>query len=52
MFGRLFGRGGGSPVTALPVIRNVTIGRTLRVDPLAWRRYGGAALRPRMIRFE
>lgn len=43
MFGRLFGRGGGSPVTALPVIRNVTIGRTLRVDPLAWRRYGGAA---------
>ena len=43
MFGRLFGRGGEPAVPALPVVRNVTIGRTLRVDPLAWRRYGGAA---------
>jgi len=26
---------------AIPVVRNVTIGRTVRLDPLAWRRYGG-----------
>lgn len=25
---------------AIPVIRNVTIGRTVRLDPLAWRRLG------------
>ncbi|WP_367183359.1 DUF2491 family protein [Phenylobacterium sp.] len=25
---------------AVPVIRNVTIGRSVRLDPLAWRRYG------------
>ena len=25
----------------IPVVRNVTIGRTVRLDPLAWRRYGG-----------
>ena len=25
---------------AVPVVRNVTIGRSVRVDPLAWRRYG------------
>lgn len=24
----------------IPVVRNVTIGRTVRLDPLAWRRYG------------
>jgi len=28
---------------AIPVIRNVTIGRTVRLDPLAWRRLGDAA---------
>lgn len=42
MFGRLFGRGGGPAGPALPVIRNITIGRTVRLDPLAWRRHGGA----------
>lgn len=26
---------------AVPVVRNVTIGRSVRLDPLAWRRYGG-----------
>lgn len=26
---------------AIPVVRNVTIGRSVRLDPLAWRRYGG-----------
>lgn len=25
----------------IPVVRNVTIGRTVRLDPLAWRRLGG-----------
>lgn len=25
---------------AVPVVRNVTIGRSVRLDPLAWRRYG------------
>ena len=28
---------------ALPVVRNVTIGRSVRVDPLAWRRLGADA---------
>ena len=27
----------------IPVVRNVTIGRSVRVDPLAWRRLGGEA---------
>lgn len=42
MFRRLFGRKdeGGGP--NLPVVRNLTLGRSLRVDPLAWRRFGGA----------
>jgi hypothetical protein len=31
----------GEPTSALPVIRNVTIGRTVVLDPLAWRRFGG-----------
>lgn len=26
---------------AVPVVRNVTVGRSVRLDPLAWRRYGG-----------
>ena len=42
MFGRLFGRGGGPADPVLPEIRNITIGRTVRLDPLAWRRLGGA----------
>jgi len=39
MFGKLFGRKDASR-PALPVIRNVTIGRTVVLDPLAWRRFG------------
>jgi hypothetical protein len=41
MFGKMFGRGS-KPATgpALPVIRNVTIGRTVVLDPLTWRRFG------------
>jgi hypothetical protein len=27
--------------SAIPVVRNVTVGRSVRLDPLAWRRYGG-----------
>lgn len=43
MFRKLFGRDrGGSQAPALPVVRNVTIGRTVVLDPLAWRRFGGA----------
>src|SRR5688572_4684428 len=43
MFGKLFGSGKkpAEPVRALPVIRNVTIGRTVILDPLIWRRHGG-----------
>ena len=40
MFGRLFGGRNGGDRSTLPVIRNVTIGRTLVLDPLAWRRFG------------
>jgi hypothetical protein len=42
MFGKLFGSGKkpAEPVRALPVIRNVTIGRTVILDPLIWRRHG------------
>jgi hypothetical protein len=40
MFGKLFGRRDAQR-PALPVIRNVTIGRTVVLDPLAWRRFGG-----------
>lgn len=42
MFERFFGRRGEPELPQLPVVRNVTIGRTLRVDPLAWRRFGSA----------
>lgn len=41
MFDRLFGRKQALRDLALPTIRNVTIGRTLTLDPLAWRRFGG-----------
>lgn len=37
LFGGKKGAVGGP---AIPVVRNVTIGRTVRLDPLAWRRYG------------
>jgi hypothetical protein len=41
MFGKLFGGKDGDNKAALPVIRNVTIGRTVVLDPLAWRRFAG-----------
>nr|WP_296596162.1 DUF2491 family protein [Phenylobacterium sp.] len=41
MFRGLFGgRKDEARAPAVPVIRNVTIGRSVRLDPLAWRRYG------------
>ena len=42
---RLFGSGssGESEQPALPVVRNVTIGRTVRLDTIAWRRLEGSA---------
>jgi hypothetical protein len=46
MFDRLFGRESRSTEPALSAIRNVTIGRTVVLDPLAWRRFGGALLFP------
>lgn len=39
---RLFG-GGDRPVPTLPVVRDITIGRGVRLDTLAWRRLQGAA---------
>ena len=45
IFRGLFGgqKKGGRDEPALPVIRNVTIGRSVRLDPLAWRRLGADA---------
>ena len=42
---KLFGIGGGEEEgpAALPVVRNVTIGRTVRLDTLVWRRLEGSA---------
>jgi hypothetical protein len=40
MFSKLFGRGGKSAGSGLPIVRNVTIGRTVVLDPLTWRRFG------------
>lgn len=40
MFDRLFGRKQALAASQLPTIRNVTIGRTVMLDPLAWRRFG------------
>lgn len=42
MFNRLFGRKQSLAGTQLPVIRNVTLGRSMMLDPLAWRRFGDA----------
>ena len=42
MFDLLFGRRAAPTDNALPEVRNVTIGRTIVLDPLAWRRFGGA----------
>jgi hypothetical protein len=42
IFRSLFGSGaGGESVAELPVVRNITIGRTVRLDTLAWRRLEG-----------
>lgn len=40
MFSRLFGRREPASESALPAIRNVTLGRTVWLDTLAWRRFG------------
>jgi hypothetical protein len=40
MFSKLFGRKDTAPASALPAIRNVTLGRTVWLDSLAWRRLG------------
>jgi hypothetical protein len=45
MFNRLFGRKG-EDLPSLPMVRNVTIGRTVMVDTLAWRRFGSATRFP------
>lgn len=42
MFNRLFGRKQALEGNQLPVIRNVTLGRSMTIDPLAWRRFGDA----------
>lgn len=42
MFERLFGHSPTPVANALPIVRNITIGRTVMVDPLAWRRFGDA----------
>ena len=44
MFGKLFGRKEeAAPANPLAVVRNVTLGRTVVLDPLAWRRLGTEA---------
>lgn len=45
IFRGLFGGGRKDEVEdqVIPVVRNVTIGRTVRLDPLAWRRLGSDA---------
>ena len=40
MFKRLFGQREAGPVSQLAVVRNITVGRTVALDPLAWRRLG------------
>ena len=40
----LFGRKAQEAAPALPVVRNITIGRSVRLDPLAWRRHGEEAV--------
>jgi len=42
MFSKLFGRKDAAlAAPGLPIIRNVTLGRTVWLDTLAWRRFGG-----------
>lgn len=43
IFRKLFGAGRDEEPAALPVVRNITIGRSVRLDPLAWRRLGADA---------
>jgi hypothetical protein len=44
IFRKLFGGGRDAAAgSAIPVVRNVTIGRSVRLDPLAWRRLGSEA---------
>jgi len=44
VFRKLFGGGKDQAAEpAIPVVRNITIGRTVRLDPLAWRRLGQEA---------
>jgi hypothetical protein len=43
IFRGLFDKKRGEDAPRLPVVRNVTIGRRVRVDPLAWRKLGGDA---------
>ena len=44
IFRKLFGvEPQAPPVAELPVVRNVTVGRSVRLDPLAWRRLEGSA---------
>ncbi|WP_304186875.1 DUF2491 family protein [Phenylobacterium aquaticum] len=43
MFSKLFGRKTASAAPGLAAIRNITLGRTVWLDSLAWRRFGGDA---------
>lgn len=44
IFRGLFGgRRNGGDASTIPVVRNVTVGRSVRLDPLAWRRLGADA---------
>ena len=41
MFKKLFGRSvRPAPASRLAMVRNITVGRTVALDPLAWRRLG------------
>lgn len=40
MFDRLFGRKQALAGATLPIVRNVALGRSVVLDPLAWRRFG------------
>jgi hypothetical protein len=44
IFKGLFGGRDEARDQVIPVVRNVTIGRTVRLDPLAWRRLGSETL--------
>lgn len=47
MLNRLFGRREtAAPAPALPAVRNVTLGRSVTVDPLAWKQYGAESRFP------